>query len=623
MKKYAKKIVSVFSIAVLLVALISSSASAATFEMVTLPTYRYSEDNVHELNYLNVEGVPVPYVEAAMFMTCLREERYICVAAGDGTYKVGNQYVVMTVDPAKDTVSFEELELFQNGRSVEDVESNENKYVRTSKLEYTNNPNPVTLNLAKYGIDIIESDGTVFFPLTTIAKITDISYNTSTYSDGKVSFYHSILNPIIDCSAIYNNMTRDSNEVSFTYRELCFMIDSFYGAPSKCRLSDSIRAKGLDATLESYSDESKEVKKLLNSTNAVDLMFGIACLSNLMFDGGHTELNYKIGEYSNTPVIIALKEALSNESDPRTILYGKTGEYGEKETENSKRIKEYAWGYDNYEPLFVDKDPNGSTECKYYEYEGTGIFVFDEFESYVLDSLYKALDLAKEHGINNFLFDLSANEGGDTSVMSFILGAVTNDSSLYMSSPIDNNTLARRFVCDYNQDGVFESSNDTFNYDFNYAVLCSNYSYSCGNTLPCRLKEAGIPVLGETSGGGTCIIGYVGLANTIRNTLSSGLVMSYKDGKDMDDGVSVDYDLTKLDEEGLTDYSDFHNFELIDEILDKHYGISDTPESDNQNAQSLRDGQTLKVSNVPKTGDFNLIFYYIRNIAMGSLSYHI
>ena len=37
-------------------------------------------------------------------------------------------------------------------------------------------------------------------------------------------------------------------------------------------------------------------------------------------------------------------------------------------------------------------------------------------------------------------------------------------------------------------------------------------------------------------------------------------------------GVSPDYDITKKNTDGTTDYSDFRNFKLLDQIVDDHYG---------------------------------------------------
>ncbi|MCR4611898.1 MAG: hypothetical protein K5644_08375 [Lachnospiraceae bacterium] len=615
MRKIAKKVVSILSIALLLVSFITTSVSAATYEKIKLPTYVYSESLMLELDYLDVEGVPVPYLDAGYFMSCLLPgETYGTAPVGDGTYKVSNGKSEMIVDPVNDTISFKEMEIFQNGGSEEDIEKKLGKYARDVKLEYTQDPNPITISMGKYGIDIIEDGGAVYAPISTWSKVLSVSRRTGFYNDGKVAFQGAYNDPIIDTSSVYNNPTRTEEEADFTYRDFCFYIDNFYGCPSPSLLSDSIIEKGFDATLETYSDDTREVKRLLKSTDSVDMLFGIRILDNMIYDGGHNYLDSSRKSYKETPVGQAFEEALTDKSDPRTILYDKWEAYYQNWKQNTIRIEQYINGYDAYEPVFSDEDSNGGKIATYYECGNTGIFVFDSFTESVIDSMYKAMDIAKEHGISNFVFDVSNNSGGDSDTLMFILAAITGIDGMHCSINSDNNKTLRSYIYDFNRDGIFEGADEKFDYKFNYAILCSRKSFSCGNALPCLAKEAGIPILGEKSGGGTCIVDVMMFANTIRNRISGQNNISYRAGGNLEAGATPDYDLTKTAADGLTDYSDFYNFELINYILNNHYGnnIPDTPDipgTNNQSAQSVRDSQTVKVSNVPKTGDFDVFIY--------------
>jgi hypothetical protein len=46
---------------------------------------------------------------------------------------------------------------------------------------------------------------------------------------------------------------------------------------------------------------------------------------------------------------------------------------------------------------------------------------------------------------------------------------------------------------------------------------------------------------------------------------------TYQKGGNVEAGATPDYDITKKNDDGTTDYSDFRNFKLLDQIVDDHY----------------------------------------------------
>jgi hypothetical protein len=80
-----------------------------------------------------------------------------------------------------------------------------------------------------------------------------------------------------------------------------------------------------------------------------------------------------------------------------------------------------------------------------------------------------------------------------------------------------------------------------------------------------------VPIIGETSGGGTDV------RETYRNTLggvytlSSYKELTYRNGGNVEAGAAPDYDITKKNPDGSVDYTDFYNFELISNIVNSHY----------------------------------------------------
>ncbi len=124
--------------------------------------------------------------------------------------------------------------------------------------------------------------------------------------------------------------------------------------------------------------------------------------------------------------------------------------------------------------------------------------------------------------------------------------------------------------------------------DLNFAVLTSGYSYSCGNQLPCLMKDAGVPIIGERSGGGSCSVQ--------RDLTGEGLVYSHSSwisrlvndaGEEIDDGVPVDVDLLeragskkerrvaefdgKRVETELHDYSSFYDLDNLSQVMNEIY----------------------------------------------------
>ena len=77
-------------------------------------------------------------------------------------------------------------------------------------------------------------------------------------------------------------------------------MDNFYGCPSRCDLADSVGSIGFDRTLETYSDDTKLIKELLNSSDPVDYLFGMLLASYPFYDEGHTSFFLNSGVISKT-----------------------------------------------------------------------------------------------------------------------------------------------------------------------------------------------------------------------------------------------------------------------------------------------------------------------------------
>ena len=126
-------------------------------------------------------------------------------------------------------------------------------------------------------------------------------------------------------------------------------------------------------------------------------------------------------------------------------------------------------------------------------------------------------------------------------------------------------TLTGAYVCesfkaDANLDGVFDEKDSLAGYDL--FCVTSPCSFSCGNMASSELRNSHIvTMLGQTSGGGTCIVVPFSLADGTVFSVSSCRRMSYiRNGAlyDVDLGVEPDIYIGKpavfYDREELTRY---------------------------------------------------------------------
>ena len=509
------------------------------------------------------EGVPVPYVDVVEYMNQVYDPANVfsLSSQGGGVYEISNAKGNMTVDTVKDTLHSDRMEQFlYNDQRLNPTDDTQYVFEHIIATDYREDPSALDIDLSNYGIDLIEEDGRVYFPLTTAADLTGVSYLNSIFCDNRIYLAYGSDKPSVNWQANFNKEDRDAGEIAYTYGELCFLMDHIYGDAPHCLLAEPIREKGLDATLESYSDETRQVKELLHSDKTVDLVFGIAILSSMLYDGGHTDFFIDMAtDLEGTAAFDEFNSIRKEEPDNiRTVLFKKW--YGDSagKMEAKMKIEEYDSEYDKYQAVFDEQTEEGN-RYRYFEYDDTGIFVYTNYNEDVVRNFKKALDLAREHGMKNFIFDESYNGGGSTESCMYMLNAITKEKrdEFYYEGTMTGNKTYEKLDYDMDQDGKFEGDAEDFDYDFNYAVMCSQDSFSSGNLFPCLCQEAGIPIIGETSAGGTCnlVLFKMDLGN--QYSASAFRTFTYQKGGNVEAGATPDYDITKKNDDGTTDYSDF------------------------------------------------------------------
>lgn len=528
-------------------------------------TYMYSKDKAEDISCYIKDDVPVPYVAVDDYLGRVYTISFSSEKLEDGTYRISNKRGQMIVDPAKDTIIFDEFErfLYLDGR-IDPKDDNQVLYERQEDFSYAGEPKALEMKLGDYDIDIIEEGERVYLPLTTISDIAAITYCSAVYADNAISFNYSLQTPFVNWRNNLNSPQRTAEEAAFTYNELCFVMDHLYVCPSRCAYADDIKNKGFDRTLGEGGSETRLVRDYLLSENTSRFVLGVAILSLMLDDGGHTYLEYILSN-GNTAAISGYNNILADPSDPGTALYSKWKVKKQNRIAASGRIKNYLSGYDRYEAvkLFDVKGVGASDRYRYYEYDDTGIFVYTSYDERAVEQFKRALDMAKAHGMKNFVLDESYNYGGYFESAMYMVNALTGENRYFFEGPVTGNIIVTDDSFDMDLDGDYEGEGEDFSYSFNYGVICSAGSYSAGNIMPCLVKKEGIPIIGETSGGGGCYMGEFKMAMGNLYCLAAYATLKTKDGESVEAGAKPDHE--------IGDYSDFHDFALIDSIMDEHY----------------------------------------------------
>ena len=600
----------VFAVSVLPFAAFADDEPAA-YSKKAVTTYLYSMEKSEQLECLFNSDLPeMPYIEFEAYADRIYTEDFKTTANGD-VYTIKGNNMTFVADTAKDTLTVDGFDLNFDANVVVVEQSTVSDYACNTGDSMKGEKKTAVLDLSKYGIDIVGEDGKLYFPLTTLSDLFSPTYLAAEYVGGNLYFLKTMMvsqddDGYFDRTPIFQQTERSQAMADYTYNELCFLMDNIYGKPPKCALAASIAEKGFDKTLDTYSDLSRKAKKYLLSTSRAKFYMGVTLLSDMMGDGGHTIFLAGFGmdkfgesaDFSDTPLMKAFGDIMDEDPDVVDIMAklimspdvsDDVKEARKAKLKGAKLVKQW------------------DDKAAFYVKGETAFFTFDLFENSVVKDFKWSLDYAAQKGLKNFVIDLSANGGGDEDVAHYINAIIANKknkSNVYNSllrSSMTGNVFEEEYTLDLDLDGKFDDADKNVCYDFNFAVLTSQVSFSCGNLTPCIAQQDGILVLGETSGGGCCMVTKNYFADSENFSLSNVKTLLRQDLTDVDSGAKVVYDLTKKATDGSTDYSGLYDFDKLEECINEFYGVkpaessSQPPESSSQpqSSQAAYDGPPL------------------------------
>ncbi|MBP3793418.1 MAG: hypothetical protein ILA24_05210 [Ruminococcus sp.] len=630
---FKKRIVSAAAAAVFALSLFPVSAfadKAPDYEKKDVTAYRYSLDKSETLQCLFMKDLPeVPYVNVEDYLDRLYTVDFTTSSDGDVYTVSGNGFSVVT-DTSKDTVTINNYDNALSENIVEVEKADVADYIKSGQPEVSGTNNPVNLDYSKYNIDLIGDDGKVYFPLTTLSDIFDATYLAAEYIDNKLYFVQTLsvtsdADGYFDRSSVYVELERSQAMIDYTYNELCFLMDHFYGKPPKAPMSKAIAEKGFDKALDDYP----EIKTMLKSNKRVDFQMGLLLLSEALDDGGHTIMCGGMladmelyGDDDSCEMLSKFQtEMMFDDKASEIIQKQVTGdgtteliEKARKEKlKNATLVKEW------------DED-----KAFFYVKDKTAIFRFDHFEHPVVRDFAWALDYASKKGIKNFVIDIATNGGGDEAIAHFINTIITNKQknnnviTTNILNTANSNLLNTKWTADLDLNGVFDDKDKSVYYDFNYAMLTSKASFSSGNLMPCMAKDRGILILGETSGGGTCMLSKHYYPDGTYYMTSGVHTMLRGDKTNVDNGAAVDFELVSKAADGSKDYSNYYDFAKLEEYINKFYGITPDVKPDNKNNEQPKIDPAKKEENkdaAPPTGHVgDTVTVAVLLIAVGALA---
>ena len=510
------------------------------------------------------EDMPnVPYISFSDFQSLiLPGSKMTVVKTGPGRFELenkGGKANVNTIDEVFSSSSFVSffniMDLTQPG--MDNAYLDGLACVRYSSQDVVPG-RAVTLDYGPYGIDLRASADAVYIPFCTVADLyADLHYHYAACNGEKVVVVDAdedetgvdSLEPDFSYESLIGKGDRPDDLITYSYAELCFVFDNFYGRPGRSPYEAQLYADGLDKTLLSFP-EGQQIKTLLLSRKMKDFAAGLDFLTIIVNDGGHSVVG-------NAITAVMPENGYSTSVPELYKLYASSFL-----APSINKVNTIDQLQEQRDALF----PDGAT---YHKLDDTAICHFDSFSGYDLVAwnhyysgtgpipsmnsypedpiviIKDALDKAqKDPSVKNFVLDLSLNGGGSLDVVEVLTSLMFGQSFARCENTLTGDKNIWNYRIDRNFDGKFDAEDDKVSYDFNYCVLTTGFSFSCGNLFPSLCRDSGVMLAGQRSGGGSCAVitfrtpeGFSYRLSSVRGRLAD------KDWHNIDSGIAPDVEI--------------------------------------------------------------------------------
>ena len=411
-----------------------------------------------------------------------------------------------------------------------------------------------TFNLGKYGFKIYGGIDDAYAPICVMNQLFTAALKGAQFLfNGKKIYQYSGTEKYTtfkDSSWYADLNKRPAALVEASYNLLCFAHDNLYGRPGYYGFADDGNgyAKAdvvaaadmmpLDTLLTVYDSDTKA---LLKSANYPDYLKGLARLAFYTYGDQHASVNWKdFIMFDKAEIKNAVNEIKENgcsgkwkyDRKKSSIDQSNSLNWCRKQKDIVDATGELKDGkdlelIDGGKTLIIRFDGFSLNQVggwnSYYENataepDPDTVAMPNDTITLFYKAFYYILHKSGYENVTTVLIDGSCNGGGAKPVMQYILYLITGRGDLYYD---DVHTGAKNHEitkADLNLDGIVNDNDAAYRArlfgtrsatcrGLNVAILTSFSAFSCGNALPFYAKERGVKILGERSGGGSCVVG--------------------------------------------------------------------------------------------------------------------
>ena len=607
----------------------TSATEASVTELPAMPSYEEVKLPVYRGSMDTTETITVRYFEDEKDIAYVSLSDYYDMLVKDGVTKNASLsltedngvFCAMTkdgstayFDPVNSTVTSKDFLSFANttilvGEDYPDVSYDGAPFVQYDHVETTGAKETV-FDLSEYGIRMLADENDIYLPFTvTSILFSGVMLRYYVLSSGAVyefggfdtsldySYFAGNENFVTD---IFEDGERTEADAALSYSCLCFTVDNFSGFPGRSIIEASpynLKDNGLDASLDA-TEYGQKTKEYLKSTSWAEYLAGLYMVNALFYDGGHSWLSYNGYIYSydedgNTNIFMSedmyqeFRELVSGVSDEEPIAT-----YSDEYTE---MFMTYYLCKDTKKKVFDLTDEE--YENGFYREEGdTAIISFDSFmfDLQAWKDYYASgcsgdvpsdsmgvlrngfLKAGENPEIENIVIDLTSNGGGSSDFLVTLMEMLTGEGYLNVHLGVTDETQKTYYKTDTDFNGVFDENDGK--YDYNFAILVSDFSFSCASMFPTLAHDEGVLIIGEEPGGGTCMVLDNADTNGLTYRLSSFMKCVNKDGRDVEEAKKSLVDITIetpeteiVNDEGLPsiekDYTGFYDLKYLSSLF--------------------------------------------------------
>ncbi len=504
-----------------------------------------------------VKGYPdVPFISAADYLgiLCEGKER---VSLEDGVMKITVNGTEAVIDPVADTIRIENPARFRSiGGEIDGAILDNNEFdmitASTKNKSRQEKAKPLAVSLKDYHMPVVLYEDTVLMPFLALQNTFGsacmnnvLAYNGKDYYNAvsaqgfAADEEHAAAKDSPYMKAIYSGPFSKKKKTTKAYAE--------YGYYSVCLLLDLTFGHKEEKNIRTFDEyfTRMNAKASMCSTNPSSAITAEFLLFNYLFDSGHDSLIS-----TNTVFVDALPSDVSDvreiaddirESEEGKELFGQKTPQSEEEQKDISNavlgaLLEKGLKIPEIAPLIIWSLSMKKIRPKDYDNErldyadDTAVIYFNSFNydqhrdpSYYLDPINEEdkakstfaffhecfEDIKKHEEVKNVVINISDNGGGSAAALIAVLGFLSEDGEVKITDQdlIAGNYREECYHVDTNLDGIADDR-DGFGGMYDFYIMCSGCSYSCGNALPYFAQKEGLAkIIGTRPGGGDCVLG--------------------------------------------------------------------------------------------------------------------